>query len=207
MSPSGSNRASLTTVSELDLAEVLDRTLGAGVVLEGDVTLSVADVELVYLNLRALLASVATLEARGIPFASHGSHPAGAYSGSPSGEAPARREPRPAGPRPGIGTGLLPESYAPRRSDPSADRGDRLERGLAQLVLTVVELLRKLMERQALRRVDAGLLEPEQVERLGLALDRLERQMDELKERFEVDDDDLTLRLGPLPAFELPDGS
>ena len=58
------------------------------------------------------------------------------------------------------------------------------------------------MERQALRRVDAGTLEPERVERLGRAFERLEQQMSELKEQFELDDDDLTLRLGPLPGLE-----
>ena len=64
--------AALLSRPQIDLAELLDRTLGAGVVVAGDVTLSVADVELVYLNLRALLASVATLEAQGIPFPANG---------------------------------------------------------------------------------------------------------------------------------------
>jgi hypothetical protein len=86
----------------------------------------------------------------------------------------------------------------------AARDGDRLERGLAQLVLTVVELLRKLMEKQALRRVEAGTLSPGQVERLGLAFERLEAQIAELKERLDFDDDDLTLRLGPLTGFDLP---
>jgi hypothetical protein len=66
----------------------------------------------------------------------------------------------------------------------------------------VTELLRELMERQALRRVEAGTLEPERVERLGRAFERLEEQMDELKRRLELDDDDLTLRLGPLTELE-----
>ena len=57
---------------QTDLADLLDRALGTGVVVAGDVTLSVAEVELVYLNLRALLASVATLEAQGVPFPANG---------------------------------------------------------------------------------------------------------------------------------------
>ena len=61
------------------------------------------------------------------------------------------------------------------------------------------------MERQALRRVDAGTLEPERVERLGRAFERLEQQMSELKQQFELEDDDLTLRLGPLPGLESED--
>jgi hypothetical protein len=75
---------------------------------------------------------------------------------------------------------------------------DDVARGLAQLVLTLVELLRQLMERQAVRRVEAGDLDDEQVERLGRALLALERQMDELKETFGLTDEDLNLDLGPL---------
>jgi gas vesicle protein GvpK len=75
---------------------------------------------------------------------------------------------------------------------------DNVERGLAQLVLTLIELLRQLMERQALRRVEAGGLEPEEVERLGSTLMALEQRMDELKEVFGLSDEDLNLDLGPL---------
>lgn len=77
------------------------------------------------------------------------------------------------------------------------DRDD-VARGLAQLVLTLIELLRQLMERQAIRRVEAGGLDDEQVERLGQALMALERQMGELKEEFGLADEDLNLDLGPL---------
>ena len=73
-----------------------------------------------------------------------------------------------------------------------------VERGLAQLVLTLVELLRQLMERQALRRVEAGNLDDETVERLGRTLMALEERMDELKEVFGLSDEDLNLDLGPL---------
>jgi hypothetical protein len=71
-------------------------------------------------------------------------------------------------------------------------------RGLAQLVLTVVELLRQLMERQAIRRMEAGTLTDSQVERLGATFMRLEQRMNELKEEFGLDDADLNLDLGPL---------
>jgi hypothetical protein len=75
---------------------------------------------------------------------------------------------------------------------------ENVERGLAALVLTVVELLRQLMERQALRRVEAGQLDDETVERLGTTLMALESRMNELKDIFGLDDDDLNLDLGPL---------
>jgi gas vesicle protein GvpK len=73
-----------------------------------------------------------------------------------------------------------------------------VERGLAQLVLTIVELLRQLMERQALRRVEAGGLTEDQIERLGETLMLLSERMDELKRDFGLEDRDLNLDLGPL---------
>jgi hypothetical protein len=76
--------------------------------------------------------------------------------------------------------------------------GDDAARGLAQLVLTLIELLRQLMERQAIRRVEAGGLSEEQIERLGTALMALEQRMAELKEDFGLEDEDLNLNLGPL---------
>jgi Gas vesicle protein K len=75
---------------------------------------------------------------------------------------------------------------------------ENVERGLAQLVLTLVELLRQLMERQALRRVEAGGLDAETVERLGSTLMALEERMEELKTAFGLTDEDLNLDLGPL---------
>jgi hypothetical protein len=79
----------------------------------------------------------------------------------------------------------------------NADR-DNLEKGLAQLVLTLVELLRQLMERQALRRIDGGSLSAEEVEKLGETFMLLEQRMEELKESFGLEDEDLNLDLGPL---------
>jgi hypothetical protein len=75
---------------------------------------------------------------------------------------------------------------------------ENAERGLAQLVLTLVELIRQLVERQALRRVEAGGLSDEQVERLGQALLRLDQRMKEILAEFEMTEEDLALNLGPL---------
>ncbi len=72
------------------------------------------------------------------------------------------------------------------------------ERGLVALVLTVVELLRQLMERQAIRRVDAGGLTDEQVEQIGTTLMLLEERMAELREHFGLSPEDLNIDLGPL---------
>jgi len=75
---------------------------------------------------------------------------------------------------------------------------ESVERGLAQLVLTIVELLRQLMERQALRRVDGGSLSDEQVERLGRTFMELDRRMTQLRDEFGLTEEDLNLDLGPL---------
>jgi hypothetical protein len=75
---------------------------------------------------------------------------------------------------------------------------ESVERGLAQLVLTVIELLRQIMERQALRRIDGGGLDEEQVERMGRTFMALEERMEELLAEFELEKEDLNINLGPL---------
>ena len=88
----------------------------------------------------------------------------------------------------------LPGAF-PRRVDADPEK---VERGLAQLVLTVIELLRQLMERQALRRIEGGSLSPEEVERLGETFLLLARRMEELRGQFGLEEEDLNLDLGPL---------
>ena len=75
---------------------------------------------------------------------------------------------------------------------------ENVEKGLAKLVLTLIELIRKLMEKQAMRRVEAGSLSEEEIEKLGETLMKLENKMKELKGIFELKDEDLNLNLGPL---------
>jgi Gas vesicle protein K len=85
----------------------------------------------------------------------------------------------------------------PERLRLEADPED-VERGLAQLVLTLIELLRQLMERQAIRRVEAGTIDDERAEQLGQTFMALEARMEELKAHFGLTDEDLNLDLGPL---------
>ena len=75
---------------------------------------------------------------------------------------------------------------------------DAVRRDLMKLVLTIVELLRQLMERQALRRIDGGGLTDEQIERLGRTFMELDRAMEELRDHFGLEPEDLNLDLGPL---------
>lgn len=79
----------------------------------------------------------------------------------------------------------------------NADPED-VRRSVAKLVLTLVEFIRQLLERQAIRRVEAGTLTEEQTESVGLALMRLEEAIREIGAQFGLSPDDLTLDLGPV---------
>ncbi len=94
-------------------------------------------------------------------------------------------------------TELREKPGARRRIRLDADP-DAVEKDLAALVLTVVELLRQLMERQALRRVDDGSLTDDQIEDIGTTLMALEARMAELREKFGLAAEDLNIDLGPL---------
>jgi hypothetical protein len=73
-----------------------------------------------------------------------------------------------------------------------------VEQGLAKLVLTLIELIRRLLEKQAIRRIEAGSLSDDQIERMGETFMKLEQKMMELKATFGLEDEDLNLNLGPL---------
>jgi hypothetical protein len=96
------------------------------------------------------------------------------------------------------GIQMPPEDGVPARRHRIDADPESVERGLASLVLTIVELLRQLMERQALRRVDQGTLTGGQIEKVGLTLMSLEDRMAELREHFGLGPEDLNLDLGPL---------
>jgi hypothetical protein len=89
-------------------------------------------------------------------------------------------------------------SPEPRRRLRMQTSPESAEKDLSALVLALVELLRQLMERQAIRRVEQGTLSDEQVEKIGLTLMALEERMTELREHFGLTMEDLNLDLGPL---------
>ena len=97
------------------------------------------------------------------------------------------------GPWPPYSFSTLPAPAQRFNADP-----ENVAKGLGQLVLTIVELLRQLMERQALRRIDAGGLTDEQIERLGTTFMELDKRMEQLRTEFELEPEDLNLDLGPL---------
>ncbi|NJQ01332.1 gas vesicle protein K [Streptomyces sp. PLAI1-29] len=98
----------------------------------------------------------------------------------------------------GAGRGVTVSRPVPRTGNRVEIDKDTVERDLMRLVLTVVELLRQLMERQALRRVDQGDLTDDQEERIGLTLMLLAERMEELRDRYDLTPEDLNLDLGPL---------
>jgi phage shock protein A len=87
------------------------------------------------------------------------------------------------------------QEQLPRRIDANPQN---VEKGLAKLVLTLIELIRQLLEKQAMRRMESGSLADDQVENLGLTLMKLETKMKELQAIFGLEEKDLNINLGPL---------
>lgn len=182
------------------LVDAIDLLLNRGALLSGDAMLSLAGVDLVYVGLNLLITSVETMQQRGLapgPGAPLRLQPAGPppLAGQMSGAA--GLEPRP----PAASSGPLPPEQAAALETLARQTGaggERPEQGLARLVLALVELLRQLLERQAVRRMEGGTLADADVERMGLALRELEQAMTVLRETFALSPEDLNLDLGPL---------
>ncbi|MCL3782192.1 gas vesicle protein K [Prolixibacteraceae bacterium JC049] len=87
------------------------------------------------------------------------------------------------------------KKYSQNRLNATSENADS---ALIQLVLTLVELIRRLVEKQAIRRVEGGTLCPDEIEHLGTVLMKLEDKMEELKQHFDLTDEDLNINLGPL---------
>ena len=191
----------LSDLQHVSLCETLDRVLNKGVVVAGEVTISVAEVDLVYLvftscsvpwrphdavnqaaQVRALrwgrimpmqLDEMARVESESLSDFARVMQP---------GTAPAT---------------LREDNGMPARLRLNLDP-DSVKNGLGQLVLTLVKLLHELLERQAIRRIDAGSLDEGQIERLGLTLMRQAEEIERLRKEFGLDEEDLNLDLGPL---------
>lgn len=189
---------------KVHLTELLDCALDKGVTACGDLTLSVAGVDLVFVGLKVLLSS-ADASLTGRSAARSSPYPVKSPARPPSSAGQKRPLPGP-GPRlcqRAFHSGSAAREEAERTMASSPDKkiemGERRpERGLAKLVLTVVELVRKLMEKQAVRKVEGGGLSDEEIERLGNAFMKIEEKMVELKKVFGLEGEELELDLGPL---------
>jgi hypothetical protein len=198
--------ATLLGDEPLDLSDLLNTVLDRGAVVHGEVTIAVADVDLIRLNIGLLLQAVATAEQRMRASPEPSRSIAGSFGSIPRNAAPIL-----AGAEPGRGEGETPALAETQRpvgqSLNTVAQGlpDRInadaagpETGLARLVLTLIEVLRKVLEHQAVRRMEGGRLTDEEVERLGLALAKLNDRMGELKRVFGLSEEDLQIDLGPL---------
>jgi hypothetical protein len=184
-----------------ELSDVLNHLLDKGVVLRGEVMLAVADIDLVRLDLGLLLSAVDIAMGRGGEGRAGARaigegrprSPADVSSGSTmeSQVVESLHAPKdaPVTPLEAVAEGLPPRL----NTDP-----DKVENGLAKLVLTLIEVLRKVLEHQAVRRMEGGHLSDAEIERLGVALLRLNDRMQDMKGIFGLTDDDLQIDLGPL---------
>ena len=164
------------------LVDALDKVLEMGAVVSGDVVIRVADVDLCYLGLRLLLTSISKAEEM-------------------SGKSFSDRNKE-----------LTPEDIeyiqklqreikrAEENIPKLIDIGNpkKTEQGLAKLVLTLVELIRKLMEKEAYRRVKKGSLSSAEIQKLGLSLKAVKKKIQEIQAIFGIEDQELNLDLGPL---------
>jgi len=185
----------------IELAEVLSHVLDKGVVLRGDVMLAVADIDLIKLDLGLLLTGVETAMRRSRMLPASGTMPVESLSAAGSEpvsgstmesqvvEALGVNKDAAVTPLAEVAEGLPPRL----NTDP-----DKVENGLAKLVLTLIEVLRKVLEHQAVRRMEGGHLSDAEIEKLGVALLRLNDRMQEMKGIFGLTDDDLQIDLGPL---------
>jgi hypothetical protein len=164
------------------LVDALDKVLEKGAIINGDIAIRVADVDLVYLGLRLILTSISKAEEL-----------SGKSFSNPNKE-------------------LTPEDIdyikklqreikkAEENIPKLIDMGNpkKTEQGLAKLVLTLVELIRRLMEKEAFRRVKRGTLSPAEIQKLGLSLKAVKKKIREVQAIFGIEDEELNLDLGPL---------
>lgn len=174
--------AMISEGDKVTLIDALDTVLEKGAVINGDIVIRVADVDLVFLGLRLILTSISKAEEL-----------SGKSFSSPSREPTPQelkyverlqREIRKA------------EENIPKIIDAKNPR--ETEKGIAKLVLTLVELIRRLMEKEAFRRVRRGNLSPIEIQKLGLSLKAIEKKTREVQALFGIEDEELNLDLGPL---------
>jgi hypothetical protein len=206
---------------QTSLVDLVDRLLGKGVVVDGEVVLGLVGVDLIYLRLAALLAAADRVRSGGTVLPPKGDGERAAVDsgaghveqrfspaeGSSEGPPHARSEeplhsrsedgePEGIHVRAAPDEALRPDSAAPvSRWNPDPEE---VRKGVMKLVLALAEFIKQLLERQAIRRMEAGTLTEDETDRLGTALAQVEETLREMAERTGLDPDDLNLDLGPL---------
>lgn len=203
---------------EVSLLDVLDRLLDKGVVVVGDMTISVAEVDLIFASLRLVVTSADKIcennngsfsgEELPEPPGSDGEYSRNEHYENTDVNIPSTIDVVCSSAEHNNVNGDgdissfhgLPSTCSSIEPDTAGENidPDKAANGLAQLVLTVTDLLRKLLEREALRRMERGTLTRGQMEQVGKAFLRLEKKMQDIKNIFNLRDEDLNLNLGPL---------
>ncbi len=167
---------------KVTLVDALDKVLEKGAVINGDIMIRVADVDLVYLGLRLILTSISKAEELSGKSFSNPDRKATpeelAYLNKLSSE--------------------IKKAEANITKNIDAGNPKETEKGIAQLVLTIVELIRRLMEKEAFRRVQRGNLSQIEIQKLGMSLKAIEKKIKEIQTIFGIEDEELNLDLGPL---------
>ena len=164
------------------LVDVLDKVLEKGAVINGELVIRVADVDLVFLGLRLILTSVSKAEE---------------LSGKSFSDPEKDFTPEDIEYIKKLQMEIKrAEENLPKLIDASSPK--KTEQGLAKLVLTLVELIRRLMEKEAFRRVKKGTLSNAEVQKLGLSLKATKKKIKEIQAIFGIEDEELNLDLGPL---------
>ena len=164
------------------LVDALDKVLEKGAVINGEMVIRVADVDLVFLGLRLILTSISKAEElSGKSFSNPGRE---LTSEDIEYIERLQREIRKA------------EENIPKLIDLGNPK--KTEQGIAKLILTLVELIRKLLEKEAFRRVKRGTLSPAEIQKLGLSLKAVKKKIEEVQAIFGIENEELNLDLGPL---------
>jgi hypothetical protein len=165
------------------LVDVLDRLLEKGVVAKGEVAIRLADVDLIFVQIQLLATSLSRVAEWQEDVRTKGQTQEEMKQDMAYIEK--------------LDEAIKKTQEAiPRKID--GNKAEDLEKGLARLVLTLVELIRRLMEREAVRQVRVKQLTTIQTQKLGMALKTLAVKMEELKNVFDLDEDELNIDLGPL---------
>lgn len=183
----------------LSLADALDRILQRGVSVQGNLTIGLADVDLLFLDLRLLLGSVDAIWPDGAPpVPAVCPRTPSSPPSPPSSETPAAR---PESGSRDVALGRVDGGPPIALNDRRSADGSSPAQGLVRLVLTLVKLLHEVLERQAVRRMEAGRLTDAQIDNVGMALIAQAEEILRLQRQFGFSDRDISLDLG------VPDGA
>ena len=166
---------------KVTLVDVLDKVIDKGVVVQGDVVVRVADLDLLAIQLKLVIVSFSRLETQ------QGKRVGMVNQAEVGDEAYLK----------GLENQIV-KTQAHINQMINAGSRQEAESGLAKLVLTLIKLIVDVVEREAMRRVQGGFLTPMEIQKLGLNLQAIETKLEELRLIFGLKEKDLNLNLGPL---------